>query len=53
MPIDPSRTVAELVLERPSRARVFEELGGDYCCGGGRPLTGAGGARSGSMTASQ
>jgi len=32
--IDPSRTVAELVLEQPSRARVFEELGVDYCCGG-------------------
>jgi regulator of cell morphogenesis and NO signaling len=36
--IDPSRTVAELVLERPSRARVFEELGVDYCCGGKRSL---------------
>ena len=39
MPIDPSRTVAELVLEQPSRARVFEELGLDYCCGGKRSLT--------------
>jgi regulator of cell morphogenesis and NO signaling len=38
MPIDPSRTVAELVLEQPSRARVFEELGLDYCCGGKTPL---------------
>jgi regulator of cell morphogenesis and NO signaling len=36
--IDPSRTVAELVLEQPSRARVFEELGVDYCCGGKRRL---------------
>ena len=25
--IDASRTVADLVLEQPSRARVFEELG--------------------------
>ena len=38
MPIDTSRTVAELVLEQPSRARVFEELGLDYCCGGKTPL---------------
>jgi len=38
MSIDPSRTVAELVLERPSRARVFERLGLDYCCGGKRSL---------------
>ena len=45
MPIDPSRTVAELVLERPSRARVFEELGVDYCCGGATPLTDACAAR--------
>jgi regulator of cell morphogenesis and NO signaling len=38
MPINASRTVAELVLEQPSRARVFEELGIDYCCGGKTPL---------------
>jgi regulator of cell morphogenesis and NO signaling len=36
--IDPSRTVAELVLEQPSRARIFEELGVDYCCGGKKSL---------------
>ena len=41
MPIDPSRTVAELVLAQPSRARIFEELGIDYCCGGKTPLTDA------------
>lgn len=41
MPIDPSRTVADLVLERPARARVFEELGLDYCCGGKTPLADA------------
>jgi len=39
--IDPSRTVAELVLERPARARVFETLGVDYCCGGKQSLTAA------------
>lgn len=32
------RTVSDLVVERPSRSRVFEELGIDYCCGGGVPL---------------
>ena len=36
--IDTKRTVGELVTERPSRARVFERLGIDYCCGGKRPL---------------
>lgn len=40
------KSVSELVIERPSRSRVFEELGIDYCCGGGVPLaeacTGAG-----------
>jgi regulator of cell morphogenesis and NO signaling len=39
MSIDPSRTVAELVLERPARARALEELGLDYCCGGKTPLS--------------
>lgn len=33
-PIDPATTVAELVVERPGRARVFERFGIDYCCGG-------------------
>jgi regulator of cell morphogenesis and NO signaling len=45
MPIDPFRTVAELVLEQPSRARVFEELGIDYCCGGRTALAEACDAR--------
>lgn len=31
-------TVSDLVVERPGRSRVFEELGIDYCCGGGVPL---------------
>jgi regulator of cell morphogenesis and NO signaling len=33
-----TRTVGELVVERPSRARVFERFGLDYCCGGKLPL---------------
>lgn len=33
------RTVAELVLERPARSRVFEVLGIDYCCGGKKTLS--------------
>ena len=43
--IDPSRTVADLVIEQPSRARVFEELGVDYCCGGKQSLSSACDAR--------
>lgn len=31
-------TVGELVVQRPSRARVFERFGIDYCCGGKFPL---------------
>ncbi len=31
-------SVGELVVQRPSRARVFEKLGIDYCCGGKKPL---------------
>lgn len=30
--------VGQLVAERPSRSRVFESLGIDYCCGGKKPL---------------
>lgn len=32
------RTVRELVLEHPAVTRVFEKLGIDYCCGGGKIL---------------
>ncbi len=35
------RTVGELVAEKPSRSRIFERLGIDYCCGGKRPLADA------------
>ncbi len=31
-------TVGQLVADRPARARVFEKLGIDYCCGGKKPL---------------
>ena len=31
-------TVGELVRARPSRSRIFEKLGIDYCCGGKKPL---------------
>ena len=34
--VDPA--VGRLVAERPSRARVFEKFGIDYCCGGRKPL---------------
>lgn len=30
--------VADLVTDRPARARVFEQLGIDYCCGGDHSL---------------
>src|SRR6476646_9916752 len=32
------QTVGQLVTERPSRAKVFETFGIDYCCGGKQPL---------------
>ena len=35
------RTAGEWVTERPSRSRVFERFGIDYCCGGKRPLDAA------------
>lgn len=36
--LSPEQSVAELVLERPSRSRLFESLGIDYCCGGKKSL---------------
>jgi regulator of cell morphogenesis and NO signaling len=36
-----NRTVSEFVTERPSRSRVFERFGIDYCCGGKQPLSAA------------
>ena len=36
--INSETTVAEIVRAEPGRARVFERLGIDYCCGGKKPL---------------
>ena len=36
-----NRSVGEWVTERPSRSRVFERFGIDYCCGGKRRLDAA------------
>jgi regulator of cell morphogenesis and NO signaling len=38
MRVDASRTVRELAVEVPNATRVFEKLGIDYCCGGGKSL---------------
>jgi len=32
------KIVRQFVVERPSRARIFERFGIDYCCGGKTPL---------------
>jgi len=37
--IDPKTTVGELVRQHPIRAKLFEELKIDFCCGGKIPLT--------------
>jgi regulator of cell morphogenesis and NO signaling len=37
-PISPDSTVGSIVAARPSLARLFERVGIDYCCGGGRTL---------------
>lgn len=41
MAIDPQTIVGQMVTERPSRARVFEQFGIDYCCGGRQTLEAA------------
>lgn len=41
MPTNAQTTIGQMVTERPSRARVFERVGIDYCCGGGRTLEAA------------
>ena len=45
MSIDTTSTIGQLVAEKPSRARLFEKLGIDYCCGGKRPLAEAAAAK--------
>lgn len=36
--LSPTATVGQLVTERPSRSRIFEQWGLDYCCGGNKSL---------------
>jgi len=38
MSVAAERTVKDLVVENPALTRVFEKLGIDYCCGGGKSL---------------
>ena len=38
MSLNAARTVRELALEVPNATRVFEKMGIDYCCGGGKSL---------------
>jgi len=40
-PIDSDTTVGQLVVERPSRSKVFQQLGIDFCCGGKKSLSDA------------
>jgi regulator of cell morphogenesis and NO signaling len=35
---DATKTVREFAVELPQAIRLFEKLGIDYCCGGGKPL---------------
>jgi regulator of cell morphogenesis and NO signaling len=41
MTFDATRTVREFATEIPNATRIFEKLGIDYCCGGGKPLAAA------------
>lgn len=36
--VTPRATLGQIVTQRPSRSRVFEKLGLDYCCGGRKTL---------------
>lgn len=36
---DATKTVREFAVQVPQAVRLFEKLGIDYCCGGGKPLT--------------
>ncbi|TAM78764.1 MAG: iron-sulfur cluster repair di-iron protein [Acidobacteria bacterium] len=38
MEIDARKTVKEIVLATPASARIFEQMGIDYCCGGDKRL---------------
>jgi len=37
--LSPESTIGSLVAAKPSRSRIFEQLGIDYCCGGKIPLS--------------
>ena len=37
--LNPTRTIGEMVRKRPHLSRVFDKLGIDYCCGGGKSLS--------------
>ena len=41
MEIDTTRMVKDIVLAEPASAKVFEQMGIDYCCGGNKPLADA------------
>jgi regulator of cell morphogenesis and NO signaling len=41
MQLDATRTVREFATEIPNATRIFEKLGIDYCCGGGKALEAA------------
>lgn len=36
--VNPDKSIAELVVERSNRTRLFEHLGIDFCCGGKKTL---------------
>ena len=38
MAVNATRIVRELAVEIPTATRIFEQLGIDYCCGGGKSL---------------
>ena len=38
MALTATQTVRQLATEIPNATRVFEKLGIDYCCGGGKSL---------------
>ena len=38
MTISTNKTVREVAVDIPGATRLFEQLGIDYCCGGGKAL---------------
>jgi regulator of cell morphogenesis and NO signaling len=39
MTLSPTQTVRQLATDVPNATRIFEQLGIDYCCGGGKSLS--------------